>query len=130
MSLDVFVTRYVDGGEVRLDPAAVRAVLEPVASERDRQHSFLRVGDEDDALDVYGWDGSDDPLESLLVEIEGERWRGTVLDLARAAGAALVLESGPVAVPDAGLLAHLSPELRAGAVVVTSVEEFSAFLAG
>lgn len=129
MSLDVFVTRYADGAEAGLDPAAVRAVLDPVAAERDPRHAFLRVGTEDESLDVYGWDGSDAPLEQLMIEIDGEDVRSVVLELARRTGAALALEDGPVAVTDAGLLAHLPADLRAGAVVVTSVGEFDAFLA-
>ena len=126
MSLDVFLTRYAGGAEVPLDPAAVRAVVEPLASERDPEHLFVRVETRDGTADVYGYG---EPFESLMVELDGEdEVRAFVLDLARAAGAALALTDPPVAVPDEALLVDLPADLRAGAVVVGGVDDLAEFL--
>lgn len=141
MSLDLFLTRYVDGVEVVLDPVAVRAVLEPLITDRDAQHEFVRIGaadapaDEsdpgfdaepaDDSLEVFGYG---EPLEQLMLDIAGESHRGLVLELARRTGAAIAPTDGPVAVTDEATLAHLPEELRGDAVVVGTVEEFTAFL--
>ncbi|MEZ0491346.1 hypothetical protein AB2L28_03765 [Kineococcus sp. TBRC 1896] len=126
MSLDVFLTRYAGGAEVPLDPAAVRAVVDPLASERDPEHLFVRVETRDGSADVYG---CGEPFDSLMVDLDGgDEVRGFVLDLARATGAVLGLTDPPVAVPDEALLADLPADLRAGAVVVGTVEELSQFL--
>jgi len=126
VSLDVFLTRYVDGVETVLDPVAVRTVLEPHVVERDAEHEFVRIGTEDDSLEVFGYG---DDMDSLMLEIDGDDVRRIVLDLARTVGGVLGVTDGPVAVTDETLLAQLPTELRGGAVVVTSVEQFSEFLA-
>lgn len=126
MSLDVFLTRWSAGAEAPLDPAAVRAVVEPLASERDPEHLFVRVETPDGSADVYGYG---EPFESLMVELDGEdEVRRFVLDLARATGAVLAPTDPPVAVPDEALLADLPADLRDGAVVVRDVDELAEFL--
>ncbi|MEZ0165317.1 hypothetical protein AB2L27_11165 [Kineococcus sp. LSe6-4] len=130
MSLDVFLTRYAGGAEVGLDPAAVRAVVDPLASEHDPEHLFVRVETPDGAADVYGYG---EPFESLMLDLEvgGDGADGVlavVLDLARATGAVLAPTAPPVAVPDEALLAHLPDDLRSGAVVVGDVGELAEFL--
>ncbi|GAB3452941.1 hypothetical protein AB1207_23305 [Kineococcus endophyticus] len=126
MSLDVFLTRWSGGAEVPLDPAAVRAVVEPLASERDPEHLFVRVETPDGSADVYGYG---EPFDSLMVELDGEdEVLRFVLDLARAAGAVLAPTDPPVAVPDEALLADLPADLRDGAVVVRTVDDLAEFL--
>ncbi|WP_380173909.1 hypothetical protein ACFEMC_04205 [Kineococcus sp. DHX-1] len=126
MSLDVFLTRWSGGAEVPLDPAAVRAVVEPLAAERDPEHLFVRVETRDGSVDVYGYG---DPCDSLMLDLDGEDdVRRFALDLARAAGAVLALADAPVAVPDEALLADLPDGLRDGAVVVRSVDDLTEFL--
>lgn len=130
MSLDLFLTRYADGGEVVLDPAAVRAVLEPLVVDRDPAHLFVGLAlgpdPEEDTVQVFGYG---EPFESLMLEIDGgDEVRAVVLELARRTGAAIAPAEGPVAVTDEAALAHLPAELRSGAVVVSTVEELTAFL--
>jgi hypothetical protein len=126
VSLDVFLTRFAGGAEVPLDLSAARAVVEPLAADRDPEHLFVRVETPDGSADLYGYG---DPLDALMVDLDGDDGvRRFLLDLARATGATLATTAGALAVPDATLLEDLPEESRAGTVVVADLEELAEFL--
>ncbi|WP_406505995.1 hypothetical protein [Streptomyces sp. NBC_00212] len=93
MSYDIFVCRFVNAEQVRLEKSAVYEILDAYVTERDPEHHFLQLktGDADTA-DIYL--SSEDSI--MIRNFGGDRMMNVISKLFRRLEAVLILPGGTV----------------------------------
>ena len=115
MSFDIFLQGFVGGGGAPGDRAAAIAIVTPLLADP-VSDGFGRIVTADGEADIYGLGDNDQGL--MINHANGRQIWQLIVDVARAAGYAVLPVGCPVCVVDEVMIAHLPDELRQDAVLV------------
>ena len=115
MSFDIFLQGFVDGEAAPGDRASAIAIVTPLLA-GPVSDGFGRIVTVDGEADIYGLGDSDQGL--MINHVSGRQIWQLIIDVARAAGYAVLPVGGPVCVVDEVMIGHLPDELRHHAVLV------------
>jgi hypothetical protein len=115
VSFDIFLQGFVGGGGAPGDRAAAIAIVTPLLADP-VSDGFGRIVTADGEADIYGLGDNDQGL--MINHANGRQIWQLIVDVARAAGYAVLPVGCPVCVVDEVMIAHLPDELRQDAVLV------------
>jgi hypothetical protein len=115
VSFDIFLQGFLGGDDAPGDRAAAIGIIAPLLA-GPVTDGYGRIVTADGDADVYGLGDSDQGL--MVNHASGHEIWQVVVDIARAAGYAVLPVGCPACVVDAVILGHLPEELRDAAVLV------------
>jgi hypothetical protein len=115
VSFDIFLQGFVGGDGAPGDRAAAIAIVAPLLA-GPVSDGFGRIVTADGEADIYGLADNDQGL--MINHASGRQIWQLIVDVARAAGYAVLPVGCPVCVVDDAMIGHLPDELRQDALLV------------
>ncbi|MFI6054792.1 hypothetical protein ACIBCO_32485 [Streptomyces violascens] len=118
MSFDIFVCRFVNTEQVRLEKSTIHEILDTYVTERDPEHHFLQLKTEEagGTADIYL-----SSEESIMISnFGGDQMMNVISELLRCLEAVLILPGGTVILNQEADREHLPQEMKSEWTVVVA----------